>query len=186
MSDIAQNSPAGPSPDRLLLGSDQVDGVTSAMGNLWLDRPITVSGIEIGAGQATLHTLTSYGAAQDIELRTNADGFVDRFAVKLQPPKINDWRDIDAVLTKSGARYSYQVSKVVQDGPAAKCVPIAGTNAQQSLPRRCLAEKQDACYRQMAAPPARIAGTAESGPPFWKRRKNAIVPAPTQRPASRE
>jgi beta-lactamase class A len=126
--------PIGTVGVRTMAAPDQVDGVTSAMGNLWLDRPITVSGIEIGAGQATLHTLTSYGAAQDIELRTNADGFVDRFAVKLQPPKINDWRDIDAVLTKSGARYSYQVSKVVQDGPAGKCVPIAGTNAQQSLP----------------------------------------------------
>src|ERR1043166_8838306 len=38
----------------------------------------------------------------------------------------------------------------------------------------------------MAAPPARIAGTAESGPPFWKRRKNAIVPAPTHTPVSTE
>ena len=109
---------------------DQVNGVTSAMGNLWLDRPITVSGIEIRAGQATLHTVTPYGAAQDIELRTNADGFVDRFAVKLQPPKITDWRDIDAVLAKTGARYSYQVSKV-NNG---KCEAIAGANADLSLP----------------------------------------------------
>ena len=38
----------------------------------------------------------------------------------------------------------------------------------------------------MAAPPARIAGTTESGPPFWKRRKKAIVPTPTQMPVSRE
>ena len=38
----------------------------------------------------------------------------------------------------------------------------------------------------MAAPPAKIAGTEESGPPFWKRRKNAIVPAPTQIPVSTE
>ncbi|AGB26073.1 beta-lactamase class A [Mycobacterium sp. JS623] len=113
-----------------MAAADQVNGVTSAMGNLWLDRPITVSGIEIGAGQAKLHTLTSYGAAQDIELRTNADGFVDRFAVTLQPPKITNWRDIDAVLANSGARYSYQVSKV-NDG---KCVPLAGTNPELSLP----------------------------------------------------
>ena len=46
----------------------------SAMGNLWWDRPITVTGIDIGAGSATLHVLTSYGVGQDIELRTNDAG----------------------------------------------------------------------------------------------------------------
>ena len=38
----------------------------------------------------------------------------------------------------------------------------------------------------MAAPPAKIAGTTDSGPPRWKRRKNAIVPAPTQTPVRSE
>jgi beta-lactamase class A len=122
--------PIGTVGVRTMAAPQQVDAVTSAMGNLWLDRPITVTGIDIGAGQATLHTLTPYGAAQDIELRTNADGFVDRFAVKLKPPKITDWRDIEAVLAKTGARYSYQVSKV-NDG---KCEAIAGANEDLSLP----------------------------------------------------
>ena len=36
----------------------------------------------------------------------------------------------------------------------------------------------------IAAPPARMAGTEDSGPPFWKSRKKAIVPAPTQMPVS--
>ena len=122
--------PIGTVGVRTMAAPDQVNGVTSLMGNLWLDRPITVTGIEIGAGQAKLHTLTSYGAAQDIDLRTNTEGFVDRFAVTLQPPKITDWRDIDAVLSKTGARYSYQVAKV-DNG---QCSPIAGTNTDQSLP----------------------------------------------------
>ena len=122
--------PIGTVGVRTMAAPAQVNAVTSLMGNLWLDRPITVSGIEIGAGQATLHTRTSYGAAQDIELRTNADGFVDRFAVTLQPPKIKDWPDIDAVMSKTGARYSYRVSKV-NDG---KCSAIAGTNTELSLP----------------------------------------------------
>jgi beta-lactamase class A len=100
------------------------------MGNLWLDRPITVSGIDIGAGSATLHVLTSYGVAQDIQLRTNDDGLVDRFDVSLQPLVIKSWQDVDTELTKSGARYSYQVSKV-DDG---KCSVVAGTNAELSLP----------------------------------------------------
>jgi beta-lactamase class A len=131
---INSDWPIGTVGVRTMAAPDQVNGVTSAMGNLWLDRPITVAGIDIGAGQATLHTLTSYGAAQDIEMRTNAAGFVDRFAVKLQPPRITDWHDIDAVLAKTGARYSYQVSKVVNDGPAGKCESIAGANAELSLP----------------------------------------------------
>src|SRR5262249_58356448 len=104
--------PIGTVGVRTMAAPDQVNGITSAMGNLWLDRPITVSGIEIGAGEATLHLLTSYGAAQDIHLRTNQEGFVDRFEVSLQPPAIKKWADIDTELTKSGARYSYQVSKV--------------------------------------------------------------------------
>lgn len=108
----------------------QVKFITAAMGNLWADRPITVSGIEVGAGIATLHVLTPYGAAQDIELRTNDAGMVDRFAVTLQTPAIKKWADIDTVLSKSGARYSYQVSRV-NDG---KCERVAGTNTDLSLP----------------------------------------------------
>ncbi len=106
--------PIGTVGVRTMAAPQQVNGITAAMGNLWGDRPITVSGIEIGAGVATLHVLTPYGAAQDIELRTNDAGMVDRFAVTLQPPVIKKWADIDAELTKSGARYSYQVSKVSQ------------------------------------------------------------------------
>ena len=36
----------------------------------------------------------------------------------------------------------------------------------------------------IAAPPAKIAGTEESGPPFWKSTKKKIVPTPTQSPVS--
>ncbi len=47
-------------------------------------------------------------------------------------------------------------------------------------------KEQDAAIAMMAAPPAKIAGTAESGPPRWNNRKKAIVPAPTQIPVSNE
>ncbi|MGX9788418.1 serine hydrolase [Mycobacterium sp. MMS18-G62] len=127
---INSDWPIGTVGVRTMAAPEQVNGITSAMGNLWLDRPITVAGIDIGAGVATLHTLNPYGAAQDIELRTNAQGMVDRFAVKLMPPVINNWADIDTELSKSGARYSYQVSKVT-DG---KCSTLAGTNTDLSLP----------------------------------------------------
>jgi beta-lactamase class A len=126
--------PIGTVGVRTMAAPQQVNAITSAMGNLWLDRPITVAGIDVRAGQATLHVLTSYRAAQDIQLRTNADGLVDRFVVKLQPPVIKKWADIDAELTKSGARYSYQVSKVVPDGPRGACSTVAGTNTELSLP----------------------------------------------------
>jgi beta-lactamase class A len=122
--------PIGTVGVRTMAAPQQVNAITSAMGNLWLDRPITVAGIDVGAGQATLHTLTPYGAAQDIQLRTNPEGLVDRFEVSLQPPAIRNWADIDTELTKSGARYSYQVSKV-DNG---KCSSIAGANTDLSLP----------------------------------------------------
>jgi beta-lactamase class A len=126
--------PIGTVGVRTMAAPQLVNSVTAAMGNLWLDRPITVTGISIGAGSATLHTVTPYGAAQEIELRTNSAGLVDRFHVTLQPPVIKKWSDIDTELTKSGARYSYQVSKVVPDDAAGKCSVVAGTNTELSLP----------------------------------------------------
>jgi beta-lactamase class A len=122
--------PIGTVGVRTMAAPEMVNGITSAMGNLWWDRPITVKAVDIGAGHATLHVLTSYGVAQNIDLRTNAEGLVDRFDVSLQTPVIKKWADIDAELTKSGARYSYQVSKVT-DG---KCSVVAGTNTDLSLP----------------------------------------------------
>jgi beta-lactamase class A len=127
---INSDWPIGTVGVRTLAASDIVDDVAGAMDRLWWDRPIRVTGIDVGAGEATLHVLNSYGVAQDIELRTNDGGLVDRFDVTLQPPAIHQWTDIDTELTKSGARYSYQASKVT-DG---KCTAIAGSNLDDSLP----------------------------------------------------
>ena len=113
-----------------LAAAPQVDDIAFMMDRMWWDRPFTVSGIDYGAGQATLHLLTSYGVGQDIELRTNDAGMVDRFKVTLQKATITQWADVDAQLTKSGAHYSYQVSKVT-DGT---CTKVAGSNVDDSLP----------------------------------------------------
>lgn len=113
-----------------LAAAPQVDDIAFMMDRMWWDRPFTVSGIDYGAGQATLHLLTSYGVGQDIELRTNDAGMVDRFKVTLQKATITQWADVDAELTKSGAHYSYQVSKVT-DGT---CTKVAGSNVDDSLP----------------------------------------------------
>jgi beta-lactamase class A len=147
--------PIGTVGVRTLAAPDQVNGVTSAMGNLWLDRPITVAGIDIGAGQATLHVLTSYGVAQDISLRTNDEGLVDRFEVSLKEPEIKTWGDIDTELSKTGARYSYQVSKV-DDG---KCSKVAGANTDLSLPLASIFK----LYVLLAVADAVKAGTLEWG-----------------------
>lgn len=113
-----------------LAAAPQVDDIAFMMDRMWWDRPFTVSGIDYGAGQATLHLLTSYGVGQDIELRTNDAGMVDRFKVTLQKATITKWADVDAELAKSGAHYSYQVSKVT-DGA---CTKVAGSNVDDSLP----------------------------------------------------
>jgi len=55
---------------------------------------------------------------------------VDRFNVTLVRPQIDDWADVDAELSSSGARYSYQVARV-DDG---RCTKVAGTNTDMSLP----------------------------------------------------
>lgn len=113
-----------------LAAPGKVDDVAFMMDRMWWDRPFTVTGIDVGAGQATLHLQTSYGVRQDIALRTDDAGLVDRFDVTLQKPEIKQWSDIDAELTKSGARYSYQASKVT-DG---RCTTVAGSNLDDSLP----------------------------------------------------
>jgi beta-lactamase class A len=122
--------PIGPNGIRTLADPEIMDDVGVTMDKIWWDRPFTLTGLEIGAGHATLHTLTSYAVPQTIELRTNEAGLVDRFKVSLVPPVIKSWHDIDAEISKTGARYSYQVSKV--DG--GKCSRVAGTNTDLSLP----------------------------------------------------
>lgn len=122
--------PIGPVGVRTLAAPQLVEHVGVTLDRIWWDRPFTVTKVDIGAGHATLNVLTSYGVAQTIELRTDEAGMVDRFHVKLDPPVIDSWEDIDAQLTKSGARYSYQVAKVIEG----RCVPVAGTNNELSLP----------------------------------------------------
>ena len=92
----------------------------------------TLTGLEIGAGHATLHVLTPCLPAypRPSSCAPTTTGLVDRFDVSLVPPVIKSWRDIDDEIAKTGAKYSYQVSKV-DDG---ECDPLAGTNVDLSLP----------------------------------------------------
>jgi beta-lactamase class A len=123
--------PIGPVGVGTLASPDQVSSIETTMEGLWWDRPFTLDTVDISASVATLHLISSYGARQDIRLHTDDDGRVDRFDVDTQaPPKISSWHDVDAVLSKTGARYSYQVAKV--DG--GRCNSVAGTNAGESLP----------------------------------------------------
>jgi beta-lactamase class A len=122
--------PIGPVGVRTLAAPQLVEHVGVTLDRIWWDRPFTVTGVDIGAGQATLDVLTSYGVAQIIELHTDDAGMVNRFKVDLDPPVIEKWEDIDTQLTRSGARYSYQIAKVTQG----QCVPVAGTNTDMSLP----------------------------------------------------
>lgn len=96
-----------------------------------VDRPFTLNGVDIGASVATLHLTSSYGARQDIRIHTDDGGWVDRFDLDTRAPTVNSWHDVDAVLSKTGARYSYQAAKV---DPQGRCEPVAGTNTGESLP----------------------------------------------------
>ncbi|KAA1248961.1 class A beta-lactamase-related serine hydrolase [Mycobacterium simiae] len=122
--------PIGPVGVGTLAAPNQVDSVEHTMEELWWDRPFTVEGVDLGASVATLHVVSSYGARQDIRIHTDDDGQVDRFDLETQHPSISTWRDVDAVLRKTGARYSYQVAKVTNGN----CDPVAGANTRESLP----------------------------------------------------
>ncbi|GAT11484.1 serine hydrolase [Mycolicibacterium novocastrense] len=124
--------PIGPVGVRTMAVPEKVDEIVGKLDRIWWDRPFKVTDVDIRAGHAEVGVLTSYGVAQEIDLRTNDAGLVDRFDVTLRPPQIDEWDDVDAEITKSGARYSYQVSKVVAD--QSKCDVVAGTNTELSLP----------------------------------------------------
>ena len=122
--------PIGPIGVGTLAAHNIVTPVEATMEKLWWDRPFTLSGVDIKAGTATLQLITSYGARQDIRIHTDDDTLVDGFDVTTQAPTISSWRDVDATLGKTDARYSWRVAKV-NDG---QCDQVAGTNTAQSLP----------------------------------------------------
>lgn len=107
-----------------------VEAATGIMDRLWADRPITVTSVYVGAGHATLHLRNSYAVSQDVELRTDDAGLVDRLEVAVTKPPIRQWADVDAAIQTTGARYSYAVSKVT----GGTCTRVAGTNADDNLP----------------------------------------------------
>src|ERR1700742_2861881 len=122
--------PIGPVGVRTLAAPDMVHSVETTMEGLWWDRPLPLGGVDIGVSVATLHLISSSGARQDIRIHTDDDGRVDRFDLETQPPTVTSWHDVDAVLGRTGARYSYQVAKV-NNG---HCDPVEGTNTGESLP----------------------------------------------------
>jgi beta-lactamase class A len=122
--------PIGPVGVRTLAAPDMVERVDSTMDQMWWDRPFTVNGVDVSAGAATLQLTSSYGGRQNIRIHTDDDTLVDGFDVTTQAPTISSWHDLDATLTKTGARYSWQVARV-NDG---QCDRVAGTNTAQSLP----------------------------------------------------
>jgi beta-lactamase class A len=77
-----------------------------------------------------LELTTSYGAQQELRIHTQDDTLVDGFDLTTLPPKISSFSDVDAVLRKTGARYSWQATKV-NDG---QCDRVAGANTDLSLP----------------------------------------------------
>lgn len=107
-----------------------VEPVGAAMDRLWADRPITVTAISLGAGQATLHVRNSYSVGQTVTMRTGDSGLVDRFEVEIDKPTIRQWPDVDAEIAESGAGYAYQVSKV----SGGECTEVAGTDVDRPMP----------------------------------------------------
>ena len=116
--------PIGPVGIKTLATPDMVDPVAHTMDGMWWDRPYTLAGVgHRRQCRPPCTCVSSYGARQDIELHTDDDSLlVDRFVVTTQTPPIESWADVDAVLSKTGARYSYRVSKV-DDG---RCEQLAG------------------------------------------------------------
>ncbi|PIB74030.1 serine hydrolase [Mycolicibacterium brumae] len=115
---------------KTLAGPEQVDFVTTAMDQLWWERPYRVAEVDYGAATAELQLATSYGGRQTIDIRTAPSTLVDRFKVSTPSPVIGSWEDVDHALGQLNGRYAYQVSKI-SDG---RCDMIAGSNTDVSMP----------------------------------------------------
>lgn len=122
--------PIGQVSIKTLAAPDMTEPIEAIMERLWWDRPYTLTGIDIGAGSASMRLINSFGAQQDITLRTDDQTMVSRLVVDTHKPVIRSWPDVDSALNRTGARYSWQVSKV-DDGV---CSKIAGANTAESLP----------------------------------------------------
>ena len=122
--------PIGTASVATLASPEMVDPIEATMERLWADRPYTLTSVDVGAGSARLHLVSSFGAEQDIELRTDDQTMVSRLVVDTRTPPIGSWQDVDSVLSRTGARYAWQVSRV-DDGD---CEKVAGTNTAESLP----------------------------------------------------
>ena len=122
--------PIGTASVATLAAPDMIEPVTATMDRLWWDRPYTLTGFDIHAGSVTLHLISSYGAVQDVEVRTNDQTMVSRLVVDTRKPTITSWQDVDKALGGTGARYSWMVSKV----NGGRCEKVAGTNTSESLP----------------------------------------------------
>ena len=59
--------PIGPVGVRTLAVPEKVDDIAFRLDRIWWDRPFTVTDVEIGAGQARVGVLTSYGVAQELD-----------------------------------------------------------------------------------------------------------------------
>jgi beta-lactamase class A len=122
--------PIGTASIATLAAPDMVEPVTAVMDRLWWDRPYTLTGFDIHAGSVILHLTSSYGALQDVEVRTNDQTMVSRLVVETRKPTIESWQDVDKALSRTGARYSWMVSKV----NGGRCEKVAGTDTSESLP----------------------------------------------------
>lgn len=122
--------PIGPVGVGTLATPKMVKQVQTVMENLWWDRPFTLREVDIKAGAATLKLTTSYGAQQEIWVHTDENTMVDGFDLTTVPPKISQLSDVDALLAKTEARYSWQATKI----NAGQCDRIAGANTDQSMP----------------------------------------------------
>jgi beta-lactamase class A len=122
--------PIGPVGVGTMAAPKMATQIQSMMEKLWWDRPFTLDGVDIKAGAATLKLTTSYGAQQEIRIHTNDDSMVDGFDLTTLPPKISSWSDVDTVLSKTKARYSWQAARI-EDG---RCERVAGANTDLSLP----------------------------------------------------
>lgn len=122
--------PIGTHSVSTLAAADMVKPVTTIMDSLWWDRPYTLDSFDIGAGRATLNVTSSFGARQQLRLHIDDHTMVSRLTVSTDKPTISNWRDVDAALNRTGAKYSWMVSKV----NGGRCEKIAGTNTSSSLP----------------------------------------------------
>ena len=108
-----------------------MDDVGTTMDKIWWDRPFTLTGLDIGAGHATLHVLTSYSAARPSNCAPTKQALSTGSRCRWSSPSI---KNVEGHRRRDLPRRVRSTHIRCRRSTTASATKVAGTNTDLSLP----------------------------------------------------